>query len=250
MGRDLYDMLLSRARTDAPVRRVLLGLSWSVCQVEAVGVCFSPRDVPRTLSWSGTLRGRSSAELAPWVRSFDAAQACVGASVINALINRGDNALQRRAQALAPAVPAHLQVFAHFAPQLQRAEAVTVIGRYPGLERLWSGLNYRCLERCPGPDTLPDTAAEQVLPRSEWVFITGSAIANHTLPRLLALSREASVVLMGPSVPWLEDWAEFGVDYVAGCEVTDTEALFATAAEGGGTRIFETGLRYRLASLA
>lgn len=249
MAGDLYDMLLARAAADEPVRRVLLGLSWSLCEVDAVGVCFSPSEAPRTLSWPGTLRGRRAAELAAWVRSFEAAQAGVGLSTINALINRSDNPLYARAQRLALAAPGHLQVFAQFAPLLKRAQSVAVVGRYPGLERLWKDVNYRCLERRPGPDTLPDTAAERVLPESEWVFLTGSALANHTLPRLLALSRAATVVLMGPSVPWLEEWAEFGVDYVAGCEVVDPEALFQTAAEGGGTRIFETGLCYRLARI-
>lgn len=248
MSADLYDLLLSRARSSAPLTRLLLGLNWSLARAEGVGACFSPVETGRTIAWSGTLRGRPCAELAPWIRSYDAAEATVGAAVINACINSPDNPLLRQARRLELAGPAHLRVFAHFAPLLTGAQ-VSVVGRYPGLEQLWTGVSYRCLERRPGPDVLPDTAAEFVLPRSDWVFLTGSAIANKTLPRLLALSRSATVVLMGPSVPWLAEWAELGVDHLAGVEVTDEDALFQTAEEGGGTRIFETGLAYRLASL-
>lgn len=248
MTTDLYDMLLARAVSEEPVRRVLLGLNWSMCRTEGVGLCFSPTEVVRTLAWPGTLRGMLGAQLAPWIRSFDAAQATVGTAVVNASINRADNALLLRAQRLETSAPPHLGVFAHFTP-LVRDASVTVIGRYPGLEQLWSGVRYRCIERRPAPDVLPDSAAEYVLPESDWVFVTGSAIANKTLPRLLELSRNATLVLMGPSVPWLEDWAELGVDYLAGVAVTDEDALFQTAAEGGGTRVFETGLEYRLAAL-
>ncbi|HEY6880059.1 MAG TPA: DUF364 domain-containing protein [Polyangiales bacterium] len=248
MDKDLYDTLIQHGHTQARVRSVLLGLNWSVCRADGVGVCFSPTDPPRTLPWSGTLVNRRTDELASWLRSFDPVEATVGALVVNACVNHADNALLRRAQPLSLAAPAHLQVFAHFAPWV-RGASVAVVGRYPGLEALWQGISYQCLERRPGPGVLPDTAAEYVLPRVDWVFLTASAIANKTLPRLLALSRQARVVLMGPSLPWLEEWADWGVDYLAGVAVTDEEALIQTAAEAGGTRIFETGVGYRLASL-
>jgi uncharacterized protein (DUF4213/DUF364 family) len=78
------------------------------------------------------------------------------------------------------------------------------------------------------------------------VFLTASAIANKTLPRLLELSRRAQVVLMGPSVPWLAEWADFGVDYLAGVRVRACDALWQVAAEGGGTRIFQEAVEYRV----
>ena len=91
---------------------------------------------------------------------------------------------------------------------------------------------------------LPDTAAESILPQADWVFITASSIANKTLPRLLTLSARAHVVLMGPSVPWLDNWQAYGVDYVAGVAIKDPEALSQTLMEGGGTRIFSQGVGY------
>jgi uncharacterized protein (DUF4213/DUF364 family) len=244
----LYDCLIERARSKAPVRSVLLGLNWSVAQVHAAGLCFSPVEPPRTLTFPGTLAGRRADDLVPWLRSFDPCEATVGCAVLNAIINHEGNALLETAQPIASAAPPHLHVFAHFTEQTKGANVV-VIGRYPGLEELWRERKYACLERRTAPGTLPDTAAEYLLPKADWVFVTASAIANKTLPRLLELSRSATTVLMGPSAPWLEEWGDFGVDYLAGVAVHDVDRLWQVAGEGGGTRIFDEAVSYRLLRL-
>jgi uncharacterized protein (DUF4213/DUF364 family) len=51
---------------------------------------------------------------------------------------------------------------------------------------------------------------------------------------------------MGPTVPWLTEFAAMGIDYLAGVEVTEPLALKRTIAEGGGVRIFQTGVQYRV----
>ncbi|MGD0675063.1 MAG: DUF364 domain-containing protein [Polyangiaceae bacterium] len=249
MTRDIYDLLVSRARSVEPLRRMLLGLNWSVAQVQASGLCFSPIDPPRTLRFPGTLAGRPAEELAPWIRSFDPCEAAVGCAVINAVINHDANACLRRAVPLASTVAPHLAVFDRFSAETKDAHVV-VVGQYPGLDELWRGRAYTCLERRPSPGTLPDTAAESLLPKADWVFLTASALANKTLPRLLELSRPARVVLMGPSLPWVDEWGDFGVEFLAGAIVRDAERLFQIAGEGGGTRIFDDAIGYRLHKLA
>ena len=246
---EIYDWLLDRARSESRLRQLLLGLQWSVAELDGVGLCFSPVDAPRTLPWSGTLLGRSASELCGWIRSFDAAEACVGAVSVNACINGQRNSALARAQPLAARGPGHLRVFAHFAPLLAGAKVV-VVGRYPGLEQTFAGVDYRCLERRAAPGTLPDLASEYLLPEADWVFVTASAIANKSLPRLLESSRGARVVLMGPSLPWLAEWADFGVDYLAGVFVRDAAELLHIAAEGGGTRIFDRAVEYRLLAVS
>lgn len=245
---DLYRVLLSHSRSREPVRRILLGLNWSVAEVESLGICWSPSDPPRTLTWPGTLAQRPAEELATWIRSPDACAATVGAAVINALVNGADNACAARARPLIGPVPPHLAVFAHF-QERARGTRIVVVGRYPGLDRLWATMSYDCLERRPMPGTFPASEADRLLPRADWVFITASSIANQTLPGLLALCRHAQVVLMGPSLPWLEAWADFGVSYLAGVVVKDPAALYTIAAEGGGTRLFDDAVEYRLLSL-
>lgn len=224
------------------VQQVTLGLNWSCVKVTGTGLCFSPQEVPRTLEWPGTLTGRSAHELAAWLLRWHPAEACVGLATLNASVNH-HNLLLRDAQPLQNSAPGHLYVFEHFRAQLTR-KSVIVIGRYPGLDLLWSDIRFHCIERRPqGPD-FPDAAAEWLLPEADWIFITASSIANKTVHRLLALAKDATVVLMGPSLPWLELWGDYGVDYLAGVRVCNPVALQQVVAEGGGTRLFGSAVQY------
>ncbi len=249
MDNNVYPLLRERATSNAQVSRVFLGLNWTLAETEmqgatGSGLCFSPVDAPRILAWPGTLAGRPANELISWIDSWDSCQAAVGTAVVNAVINSQSRALTR-AEAL-PATakaPPHLAVFDYFAP-LVRGAKVVVIGSYPGLDSFKEFGDYRCIERRPRSGDLPDSASEFLLPQADWVFITASAIANKTLPRLLSLSRQAKVVLMGPSVPWLDEWADFGVDYLAGVNMRDPAHLAQIVAEGGGTRIFSSAVQY------
>ncbi|MFC0669031.1 Rossmann-like domain-containing protein [Azotobacter chroococcum] len=247
----LYDWLLEHATgvaREEPVERVCLGLSWTLAEVgDSLGFAFGPRQVPRTLSWAGTLGGQACERLYPWLRSWNTAESAVGLAVLNAVINRASPCL-RQAQPLRGEAPGNLSVFEHFRPRLD-GQKVAVIGHYPGLAQLWQDLPYRCFEREPQDGDLPDTAVEQLLPEADWVFITASSLANKTLPRLLELSSHAQVVLMGPSLPWIYDWRRFGVNYLAGVRVQDARAACQVVAEGGGTRLFAGPVEYALLGL-
>ncbi|WP_028240773.1 DUF364 domain-containing protein [Stutzerimonas azotifigens] len=245
---ELYDWLLASAPHSGRVEHLCLGLNWTLAEVDgSQGFAFSPRQVPRTLDWSGTLAGQGNAALLPWLLSWNDAEAAVGLAVLNASVNTAAGC-QCEALALRSEVPGHLQVFAHFRPRLA-GQRVVVIGHYPGLERLWQDQPYQCLERHLQEGDLPDCAAEYLLPGADWVFVSASSIANKTLPRLLELSRQAQVVLMGPSLPWLDGWRRFGVDYLAGVRVLDPAGVRRVIAEGGGTRLFAGPVEYALMAL-
>lgn len=239
---EIYELLLDSSKTDSVVRELIIGLTWTFCQAEGIGLSMSPGQPTRTLPWSGTLVNRAIADLAPWVQSWDSYQATVGMAAINAVIN-ASSPLTAKAQPLSPIGPANLAVFEHFLP-LIRGQRVVVIGRYPGLSQFELETDLTVLERQPMASDLPDTACEYLLPEADWVFLTATSIVNKTFPRLVELSQDAKLVLMGPTVPWLADLADMGVDYLAGVRVTNPELLRQTIAEGGGTRIFDTGVQY------
>ena len=244
----LYDLLLERIAPEDPrVAELIIGISWTLCRGAGWGLAMSPCTPIRTLAWPGTLAGRPVRELAGWLRSWDPYEATVAMAAANSLIN-AESALAASATPLFPESCPNLAVFAHFAERLA-GRRVVVVGHYPGLEDLDLGWELSVLERKPGPGDLPDPAAEYLLPRADWVFLTATSIINKTFPRLAELSREANLVLMGPTVPWLEELSGFGVDYLAGVQAEDGEGLRATVAEGGGTRIFEAGVRYRVLDL-
>ncbi|MCB1773617.1 MAG: hypothetical protein KDI88_08375, partial [Gammaproteobacteria bacterium] len=123
------------------------------------------------------------------------------------------------------------------------------VGRYPGMERVFDGIDVQVLERRPGAGDLPDPAAEYVIPGADWVFLTGTSLINKTFPRLSALASDAVTVLMGPSVPWLPLFADYGIDFLAGVVPIDVERAASIAAEGGGTRLFGEAVTYAVADI-
>jgi hypothetical protein len=244
----VYELLLDHARSEATVSAFYLGLVWSLCKTQqpegaGFGLAMSPQIAIRTLTFPGTLVGKTLAELATWITEWDFYRATVGMAAINCAINCHPFATAT------PLAAGNLAVFEHFLPQLQ-GKKVVIIGRYPGIERYANQVQLSILERQPQANDYPDPAAEFLLPQADWVFISGSTFANKTFPRLAQLAQHASTVLMGPSVPWLSELAEFGINYLAGVAVADGLLLEQTVAQGGGVRIFEHAVRYHLAKLS
>ena len=245
---EIYDLLQDYASGQETVREVIIGLVWTFCEAEACGLSMSPGIATRTLPWAGCLQGKTVAELSAWVREFEPYQATVGMAAVNAAINRRHGL--PKGLSLEPGNHGNLAVFEHFLSQIQGKKTV-VIGRYPGLDEFVSQhqLDLTVLERNPGSGDLPDTACEYRLPEADWVFMTASSIPNKTFPRLAELSRNATTVLMGPTTPWLPELHHFGIDFLAGVEIANREMLRATVAEGGGVRLFDESVRYRVCPL-
>jgi uncharacterized protein (DUF4213/DUF364 family) len=245
---EFYDLLIERSVSEAKIKQVLVGRTWTLCETDRPGLAMSPVSNKRTLSWPGTLAGRNANELAQWVRSWDPFEASIGLATINAQLGHSESLLET-ATPIHPKGPANLAVFEYFLPQLLN-KRVVVLGRYPGLERYATLLDLTVLERVPGADDLPDVACEYLLREADWVFITATSIANKTFPRLAELSRDAVTVLMGPSAPWLEELSEWDVDFLAGVTINEPQALHSTVAEGGGVRIFDSSVQYHVADLS
>ena len=253
----IYDALIERAQAqavDAKVKQVMLGVTWTLCETDrqygdCIGLAMSPGQSSRTLPWSGTLIDRSIADIIPWIKSWNPFESAVGLASINSVINSTSNSLISNAVPISSAEFSNLSVFEHFLPQLKN-KTVVVVGRYPGLERYESLLDLIVLERDSIADDLPDPACEYVLPEADWVFLTASSIINKTFPRLAELSCNAVTVLMGPSVPWLEEWKEYGIDFLAGIKVCNPGILQATVAQGGGIRIFDEAVQYHVLDLS
>jgi uncharacterized protein len=245
----IYRLLLDGLSDAGQVEEVLIGLTWTLTRgPSSIGLAMSPGSMTRVLPWSGTLAGQKLKDLAMWVKSWNYHEAAVGMACINAILNR-DNELAESATPIFSDGPANLSVFEHFKPELL-GKRVVVIGRYPGMASLSNGnIEMVILERNPGEGDLPDPAAEYAIASADWVFLSATTLVNKTFPRLASLATDAKLVLMGPTAPWFSELVDFGVDYIAGVKVTNSLHLRQTVSEGGGTRIFETGVRYAVADL-
>ncbi|WP_020159884.1 DUF364 domain-containing protein [Methylobacter marinus] len=247
----IYELLLDYAADNARITELTVGLVWTACKAQrdgdsVLGLAMSPGLPTRTLAWPGTLAGKTLGELAGWITDWEPYKATVGMAAINCSLN----ARELPAGLTLQPTPGlgNLAVFEHFLPQLQ-GKKVVVIGRYPGIERYAEQIDLHIIERQAMHGDYPDPACEFLLPDADWVFITASSLINKTFPRLAELARDAVTVLMGPTVPWLPEFHDFGIDYLAGIEVTNSDSLYRTAAEGGGVRIFENGAHYRIVEL-
>ncbi len=243
----LYELLLDYCSSDMLIDNLIIGLVWTLCQGKgATGLAMSPGIATRTLPWSGTLSGKAITDIAAWIFEWEPYKATVAMAAINSCIN--SRPLPESTVIEAYEEHPNLSVFEHFLPQLHQ-QKVVVIGHYPGIERYQTQMQLTVLEKQPTGTDFPDSACEFLLPNADWIFLTASSIPNKTFPRLAELADNAKTVLMGPTVPWLPQLHEFGIDYLAGVEITDPTALYHTTAQGGGVRIFQNGVRYRIADL-
>ena len=256
----IYDALILEAEQklalhpgfSVRVSNLVMGLNWTVVELDfsgakSLGLCFSPPKPGRTLPWSGTLVGREAAGLVHWIKHWEPASAVVGCAVINAVINHNCELLSC-AEPVHADGPPNINVFDHFRPRLKGAN-VAVVGNYPNLQPFAECGSWVTLERNPAEGDLPDPACAYILPESDWVFITASSLSNKTLPMLLQHAQSATVVLLGPSLPWSNHWASSGIDYLAGVEITDPDLCFRVAGEAGGTRLFDVGCTYKVHTL-
>ncbi|MGR8934703.1 MAG: Rossmann-like domain-containing protein [Gammaproteobacteria bacterium] len=245
---EIYDLLLDYASSPACVEELSIGLVWTLCRSGgSAGLAMSPGMHTRTLPWAGTLAGQPLRQLTGWIKEWEPYKATVGMAAVNCALN-GLKPPPQGVVLESQDGAANLAVFSYFLPRLLDRKVV-VIGHYPGIEKLTDTLDLTVLERQPADGDYPDPAAEFLLPKADWVFLTGSSLINKTFPRLAELAQHATTVLMGPSVPWLPEFHRFGVDYLAGVEIADAPKLQQTVSEGGGVRIFEQAVRYRIVEL-
>ena len=91
---------------------------------------------------------------------------------------------------------------------------------------------YYILDREPKPGDYPDSACEYLLPDCDLVVVTGSAAINKTMPRILELSRNAEIVLTGPSVSLCPALLEaFPIRRLNGQAIVEPEAMAKTIVE-------------------
>jgi uncharacterized protein (DUF4213/DUF364 family) len=212
------DLLESVAQRDCPVKRVCVGLHWTVVESEYTGMAHTFKTGNKVeLRSSGALVGQSALELTRRLRSWEPLEASLGLAALNSLIQPTGK-------------PGN--VFDHILG-LAAGKTVTVIGRFPANDQIARVAGHvHFLELDPQDGELPAYACEEVVPESDLVVITATALINKTLPRLLELSRDATGVVLGPSTPMNDVLFRHGADILAGVRVTDTDALISSIMQG------------------
>lgn len=239
----LYDALADPIHEQETVDDFVAGLHWfGVRTGNAVGLAMSPVELSSSISQAGRVRSLSLKAAARMAKSWTPADATLGVAALNSHWNTpfkiqslmGDETLEHHSDGR--------NVFELMASRVA-GKRVTVVGHFRGLDRLREICELNILERRPQPGDLPDPACEDILPRSDYVFITGTTLMNKTLPRLLSLSQGAFVTVVGPSTPLSPVLFEFGVDMIAGLVVESAPDIWRVVQEGGQHSLFGPGSR-------
>jgi uncharacterized protein (DUF4213/DUF364 family) len=235
------DLLLTIS--DKEVVDVTIGLHWTAVTVMNDGVkscglastlsSNEKHDRIMNVPDAGDLEHYSGLELAGFANSNLPTMRSVGVAAINAMLQ-----------------PNEARLYDSNAEQILAAKGknkrVVVVGRFPFLGRLKEQVgNLVVLEKDPGMDDLPESAAPDVLPYADVVAITGMTVINHTLESLLDLcSSHAYKMILGPSTPLSPIFDKYGIDVLSGSLVTSIDAVVKVIRQGGNFRqIHKSGIK-------
>ena len=224
------------------VDKVILGLGYTGVRLSTghVGVCFTFQTeispgCCQIYKKAGRLIGSTAKELMNMARSWDLSESVIGIATVNALssiyITKNKEAYVISSGNISDYIAFEKEDIVVFAgrigPLIKRIEAK--VKRVYVLER-------DLARRDRG--VLPDTACEEVLPQANVAIITGTALVNGTIDRLIELSEGArEIAVVGASASVLPDpLFKRGVTCVGGIKVLDPDKLMQIVAEGGGTQ--------------
>ena len=237
-----YNHLISEIPEDIIVTDCCVGTHW--CYVEAecgMGVSYTLTGGGRPV-YDGVLSGLPLQNVAELSKSWNMREATIGVAAINAWYSQLE-----KVQALGGKIAentdhrGHIQKRETDNPVLDERYAtdpfvglkdaytgkkVTVIGHFPGVDEMAEICDLTVLERnTRGKLDTPDSACEYVLPSQDFVFSTGVTVINKTAPRIFDLAKNATVVMVGPSVIPSSFLFKWGVDVLAGRVVLDIETV-------------------------
>jgi uncharacterized protein (DUF4213/DUF364 family) len=245
-GSKLVDELISAmSERDTLAKDVRVGISWTAVSGKYCGLAKTygtPVSGDAYTRDMGSLTEKTTFELAEYLRSWNMVEASIGLASINSMIaprgRKGINALNVIAQE-------------------GKNKKITFVGKFPHIEEirpdakeLWVlELDQSLVD--PRRGVLPTTAAEHILPKSDVVAITGSALINKSMEHLLELCRcgNAYTVILGPSTPMCDVLFDYGADMLAGVEVINHESLMRKISQSGGMlsqRMFKDEIVFRV----
>ncbi len=219
----ILDHLIFSLGKDSVVHEVRTCAFWTVVVSRNCGMASTLREghpYHGMVRGVGSLAGRSALGLAEYAGSDNLLEASIGMAAINSLIDIDEaNLVEENA----------------FDILLRegRNRDIAVVGHFPWIPRLQDvARKLWVIEQRPGEGELPPEAAEEILPKADVVGITGTAFINHTIERLLELSRPSFTALIGPTSPLSPVLFDYGVDVIGGVKVIEPEKVIRSISEG------------------
>ena len=218
----IFDILLSGIQ-DQKIKRVIVGFNWTLVETRhGCGLASTPRrdkNLCLPISGAGDLTKLTTTRAAELVYSKNPIEVSIGMATINSFYNRYDFVAKNQNG---------LDTF------LNTDGSITVIGRFPGLSKRFK--NIKVIEKNPREGEYSENDAIELLPNSTAVIITSSTLLNGTAGRLIELSKNARVCLVGPSTPFAPKLLNLGIECLAGTIVTNPKKMIVAVYEGGSAK--------------
>ena len=226
----ILDDLLNTLNCDAPVRDIRMGPFQTAVLTRYCGLASTPHDPgPHhdrfPVGAAGVLMDKDAKELASLAKSPSTHEAAIGMATINSLIEVNENdCLELNAGDLL----------------IQKGDGkrVAIIGHFPFVPRLRKVVKKLwVIEKNPGEGDLPESEAENLVPKADVVGITGMAFINHTIEHLLELCHpHAFVVVLGGTAPLWPALFNYGISAVSGTKVIEPDLVLKAVSQGATFR--------------
>jgi uncharacterized protein (DUF4213/DUF364 family) len=230
MEMKILNDLIASLNLHAEVRDIRLGVFQTGVLTRHCGLASTlPRDAlrqePPMVREPGSLLDKSVSELAKMAYSESILEAAVGMATINSLIDIDmEDCLELNAGELIA--------------EKGEGKKVAIVGHFPFIPRLRKQVhNLWVIEKNPREGDYTESEAEDLIPQSDVVGITGTALTNHTLDYLLQLcSSQAYVVLLGDTAPFSPIMFDYGVNAISGTQVIDANLALNCVSQGANFR--------------
>lgn len=226
----ILDDLISTLNTETSVRDIRQGFFHTAVLTRNCGLAASlPRDVlyqeQPSVKEAGTLRKKTARELATMAYSATILEAAIGMATINSLLEVDISAcakLNARELIVNKGRDRKVAIVGHF-PFVSKLREMT--------KELW------VIEKNPKQGDITEDSVEKFIPQAEVVAITGTALTNHTIEKLLKLCNPgAYVLLLGDTAPLSRVLFDYRIDAISGTVVIDPESALRCVSEGATYR--------------
>ena len=226
----ILDDLISGLNMEAPVRDIRQGVFHTAVVTRDCGLAATlPKDAlrqkPPMVKEPGSLDQKGAEELVRLAYSPSILEAAMGMAAVNSLLDVDmDACVELNA--------------AELIMEKGQGKQVAIVGHFPFIPRVREvAARLWVIEKNPRGDDLEEEAAENVIPRADVVAVTGTALTNHTLDRLLGLCRPtAYVIMLGDTALLSPVLFDHGVDAVSGTRVTDRDLVLRCVGQGANFR--------------
>ena len=220
---EIIDDLISSLSEDSVVHEIHACVFWTAVVSKHCGLASTFHEehpYHRAVRDVGSLRQKSALELAQYAQSDNILEASIGLAAINSLIDV-DEAKCTEENAF------------DILARKGKDRNIAVIGHFPWVSKLRDvAKELWVIGQRPQEGALPAQTAKDLLPQADVVGITGTSFINHTVEKLLDLSKSSFIVLIGPTSPLSPVLFDYGVDVIARIKVAEPEKTIHSISEG------------------